>query len=344
MRDIERDVEQRYSSAATAADPALCCPTQYDPELLADIPDEVLAIDYGCGDPTRHLRPGETVLDLGSGSGKHCFMASRIVGREGRVIGIDMNDDMLALSRRAAPVFAARVGYANVEFRKGRIQDLALDRGRLDAHLREHPVASEAALAEIVHTVERLRRESPMVADGSVDVVVSNCVLNLVRSADKRALFDEIFRVLRRGGRAVISDITSDKDVPPHMQADPDLWTGCVAGALREDAFLRAFEDAGFYGIELVERAEAPWRTVDDIELRSVTVVAHKGKQGPCDDAGQAVIYRGPFRSVEDDDGHVLRRGERTPVCAKTFEIFSRAPYRDHIEPADVAPDSKRCC
>ena len=86
--------------------------------MLAAIPEEVLARDYGCGDPTRHLRPGETVLDLGSGSGKACFLAAQVVGREGRVIGVDMNDEMLALARRHAPKVARRIGFANVTFRR----------------------------------------------------------------------------------------------------------------------------------------------------------------------------------------------------------------------------------
>jgi len=330
--DVEQAVRARYSEAAQAREESLCCPVQYDPKLLEAIPAAVLERDYGCGDPSAHLREGETVLDLGSGAGKICFIASQVVGPRGRVIGVDMNDEMLAVARASAPEVAERVGFANVELRRGRIQDLGLDLDRLDAWLHEHPVGSAAQLAHLDAEVARLRRDAPLVADDAVDVVVSNCVLNLVRAEDKRRLFGEILRVLRRGGRAVISDIVSDEDVPEHLQRDPELWSGCISGALREDRFLEAFEDAGFYGVEILERDEAPWRTVEGIELRSVTVAAYKGKDGPCVDRKHAVIYRGPFREVTDDDGHVLRRGARMAVCEKTFEIYSRDPYRAHVE------------
>src|SRR5216110_3103689 len=96
----ESAVKARYAAAANAAEPALCCSTDYDPQYLKAIPEEVIAKDYGCGDPSRHLKAGETVLDLGSGAGKICFIAAQIVGPKGKVIGIDMNDDMLALARK----------------------------------------------------------------------------------------------------------------------------------------------------------------------------------------------------------------------------------------------------
>lgn len=330
--DVDATIRDRYSDAARAAEPALCCPVAYDPALLAAIPDDVIERDYGCGDPSRHVRAGEAVLDLGSGSGKICFIASQVVGPAGSVIGVDMNDDMLALARESAPVVAGNIGYANVTFRKGRIQDLALDHDDLDDYLTRHPVRDAAGLEALEAEAARLRATRPLVANESVDVVLSNCVLNLVRPEDKARLFAEVFRVLRRGGRAVISDIVSDEDVPAHLQRDPDLWSGCISGAWREDLFLEAFEAAGFYGVTVAERSEAPWRTVEGIEFRSLTVIAYKGKEGPCFDHKQAVVYRGPFREVVDDDGHVLRRGVRTAVCRKTFEIFSREPYRAHVD------------
>ena len=330
--DVEAAVRHRYSEGAREPQAALCCPAVSDPALLAAIPTEVIERDYGCGDPTTHLRPGETVLDLGAGAGKACFMASQVVGPSGRVIGIDMNDDMLAVARRNAPEVGSRIGHTNVVFRKAKIQDLRLDRERLDTLLRNRPVRSEADLAWLETEIDEQRRLRPLVADDSVDVVISNCVLNLVRPEDKRQLFDEIFRVLRRGGRAVVSDIVSDEDAPEHLQQDPELWSGCISGALREDEFLDAFVRAGFYGVTVLERQETPWRTVEGIEFRSLTVVAYKGKEGPCWDQKHAVVYRGPFRQVEDDDGHMLERGVRTAVCEKTFSIYSREPYRDHLE------------
>lgn len=343
LAGVERAVRERYGRGARQPEPGLCCPVEYDPGLLEAIPAAVLERDYGCGDPTRHLREGETVLDLGSGAGKHCFIAAQVVGPGGRVIGVDMTSEMLEVARRSAPVVAERLGYANVEFRRGRIQDLGLDLDRLDAALAERPVADAEGLRAARELEESLRRERPLVADASVDVVISNCVLNLVRPGDKPGLFREIHRVLRLGGRAVISDIVSDEPVPGSMREDPELWSGCIAGALTEDGFLEAFEAAGLYGIRILERREEPWRTVQGIEFRSVTVEAFKGKEGPCRERLQAVIYRGPFREVLDDDGHRMERGKRYAVCDKTYRIFGREPYREHfafVEPlVEVPPE-----
>lgn len=321
-------VRERYAGGAARAEASLCCPVDYDRRYLEVMPAEILERDYGCGDPSRHLRPGETVLDLGSGAGKICYIASQVVGPQGRVIGVDMTPEMLELARRHQPEVARRIGWDNVRFRRGRIEDLRLDLEKVEAWLAAHPVRSVAGAEALEREEERLRREEPLVADGSVDVVVSNCVLNLVAPALKRRLFAEIFRVLRRGGRAVISDIVADREVPDELRRDPELWTGCVSGALTESGFLRAFEDAGFHGIQVLARAPEPWRVAAGVEFRSVTVAAFKGKQGECVDAGQSVIYLGPFRRVCDDDGHEFRRGERVPVCGKTFALLGREPYR----------------
>ncbi|MDQ3502682.1 MAG: methyltransferase domain-containing protein, partial [Actinomycetota bacterium] len=330
--DVEQAVAERYSAGAQAVEAALCCPVDYDPQFLTVIPQEVLDRDYGCGDPSAHLAAGETVLDLGSGGGKIAFIASQVVGETGRVIGVDINDEMLALAASAAPKVAEAVGFANVEFRKGRIQDLRLDVAATEQWLRGHPVNDLASLQAFEAETARQRLDSPLVPDDSVDAVVSNCVLNLVATDAKGELFAEIFRVLRRGGRAIISDIVSDVDVPEHLRADPELWSGCISGAFQEEAFLRAFEDAGFYGVTLAKRDSAPWQVVEGIEFRSVTVVAYKGKQGPCFDHGQAVVLKGPWKAVLDDDGHVYERGVPTAVCAKTFALLCRAPYAGQFE------------
>jgi ubiquinone/menaquinone biosynthesis C-methylase UbiE len=331
-RRTESAVQSRYAAAAKAPEAALCCPVEYHRRYLEIIPVEVIEKDYGCGDPSRYVKPGETVLDLGSGTGKICFIAAQVVGPTGHVIGVDMTDDMLEVARRNAPIVAERLGCANVEFRKGRIQDLGLDLEILDAELKKNPITNANNFLRAQELAAELRVSHPLVRDDSVDVVVSNCVLNLVEPQDKPRLFAEICRVLKKGGRAVISDIVSDEDVPEAMQQDPTLWSGCISGALREDLFMKAFEDAGFYGVRLLKRDAQPWQTVQGIEFRSLTVEAFKGKQGECRELNQAVIYRGPFREVLDDDGHRLRRGERVAVCDKTFQLYRKSPYADFFE------------
>ena len=209
---------------------------------LQVLPAEILDRDYGCGDPSAWVRSGETVLDLGSGGGKICYIAAQIVGATGRVIGVDINDEMLALARKYQAQIGDALGFHNVEFRRGEIQNLR-----------------------------------PIIESDSIDVVLSNCVLNLVETAQKARLFDEMFRVVKDGGRVAISDIVSDRDVPTSMRDDAELWSGCISGAYQENAFIQAFERAGFSDVQIVKRDEAPWQTIENIEFRSVTVQAYKG-------------------------------------------------------------------
>jgi len=328
----ETIVRERYAASAKSPGAELCCPVNYESEYLKVIPSEVIERDYGCGDPSRYVREGETVLDLGSGTGKICFIAAQIVGPKGKIIGVDMTDEMLEVARRNAPIVAKRTGCANVEFRKGRIQDLALDLERLDQELERRPITNAASFLAADELAQELREKHPLIASDSIDVVVSNCVLNLVEPKSKRQLFEEIFRVLKKGGRAVICDIVSDEPVPEELQDDPELWSGCISGALTEEGFLAAFENAGFYGIQILKRDAKPWRTVQGIEFRSATIEAFKGKQGECFERNQAVIYRGPFREVLDDDNHRMERGKRYAVCDKTYNLYKKAPYSKCFE------------
>lgn len=330
--DSEQAVLDRYSRGAVTVENELCCPSHYDSRYLRVIPREILEKDYGCGDPSPYVRPGQTVLDLGSGGGKLCYILSQAVGREGRVIGVDFNEDMLALAEKYKQKIGDDIGYHNVEFHKGMIQNLRRDLGAMDRRLAQHPPRSSRELAEIEAKARQLEKEHPLIADESIDVVVSNCVLNLVCADDKRTLFSEIYRVLRNGGQAVISDIVSDEDVPSGLRADPALWSGCISGALRDEAFLQSFIDAGFHGVEILKWAGDPWKVVDGIEFRSMTVAARKGKVGPCFERHQAVMYKGPWSAVEDDDHHRLIRGQRVAVCDKTFNLYRSGSYaRDLI-------------
>jgi arsenite methyltransferase len=248
---------------------------------------------------------------------------------------------MLDLARKYQHSIGDELGYHNVEFRRGKIQDLRTNLELVDQFLQENPVRSVEDLARLESFQHTIRHEQPLIADESIDVIVSNCVLNLVRPEDKKLLFTEMYRVLKRGGRAVISDIVSDEPVPEHLANDPNLWSACVSGAFEEEDLLRAFEEANFHGIQIEELRSEPYQTVEGIEFRAITVTAYKGKEGPCIERNQAVIYRGPFKQVVDDDGHTLPRGERIAVCDKTFKLYSRRPYQDQfilVRPRDEVP------
>lgn len=337
--DIEQAVRERYEAGARQPQASLCCPTDgYDQRYLELLPPEILEKDYGCGDPTRYVHPGETVVDLGSGAGKNCYILAQKVGATGKIIGVDMNDEMLSLSRKYLTSIGETLGYQNVAFVKGRIQDLALNLDLVQHWLEQNPIQSVEQIAAFEAECDRLRQSQPFIASDSVDVVISNCVLNLVRPQDKQQLFQEIFRVLKRGGRAVISDIVCDEAPTEKILNDPQLWSGCIAGAFLENEFLEMFEQAGFYGIEILARQTEPWQVIDGVEFRSLTVQAFKGKQGECWERNQAVIYRGPWKSVQDDDGHTLYRGERMAVCDKTFHLYTNPNGAYHSDIIPVPP------
>ncbi|MEK7207248.1 MAG: methyltransferase domain-containing protein [Pseudomonadota bacterium] len=304
-------VMSRYSAAAKTPQADLCCPIDYDQRLLKLLPQEIIEKDYGCGDPSRYVREGDVVLDLGSGGGKICYMAAQIVGSTGKVIGIDMNDDMLGLARKYQAEMARKLGGDRVRFVKGYIQDLALDLEAAEANQAQQKISQ------------------PLIADASVDLVISNCVLNLVGEADRSQMIREIARVLKPAGRVAISDIVSDEAVPQELKQDKDLWSGCIAGAFQEQEFLKAFVDAGFLAVGFDKWDAKPWRVVNGIEFRSVTLTATKGVGSSCFDYGHAVIYRGPFSSVTDDEGHVFPRGERMAVCERTYRFLMRGPLKN---------------
>ncbi|MEM6611599.1 MAG: methyltransferase domain-containing protein [Cyanobacteria bacterium P01_C01_bin.72] len=341
--DIESAVLSRYQEGARQQQPSLCCPTEYEGNYTQNLPEEIIAKDYGCGDPTRYVNQGETVVDLGSGAGKNCYILAQKVQESGKIIGVDFNDEMLNLARKYQGEMADKLGYRNTEFVKGKIQDLKLPLDTLERWLQNNPVTSVDKISEYEAECDRLRQQQPLIADNSVDVVISNCVLNLVRPQDKKQLFGEIFRVLKRGGRAIISDIVCDEAPTPKIMNDPDLWSGCIAGAFQEASFLKMFEDAGFYGVEILKRESTPWQVIDGVEFRSMTVRAYKGKEGVCLERKQSVVYKGPWKQVVDDDGHIFCRGERMAVCDKTYKIMTSccSPYSSDvigIEPYENIP------
>lgn len=338
--DVQASVLDRYSQGAKQREAALCCPVNYDQNLLKLLPQEIIEKDYGCGDPSRYVREGDVVLDLGSGAGKICYMAAQLVGERGHVIGVDMNDDMLALARKYQPEMARKLGSDRVRFVKGKIEDLAFDPDALEDYLKAHPVRNAKDLSALQAWQSAQRNKQPLIADASVDLVISNCVLNLVDEAHKQQLVREIFRVLKPKGRVAISDIVSDETIPDHLKHDPMLWSGCISGAFQEQEFLRSFQEAGFLAVNYDKWDAEPWQVIEGIEFRSVTLTAVKGAGTACLDYGHAVIYRGPFSSVTDDEGHVYPRGERMAVCERTYTLLTEGPYKEYF--IGIAPTAAR--
>ena len=222
-REIKQIVKEKYGKAAlrVTSGGSSCCgstPSRgecdpitsnlYSGGEKADLPAEAVAASLGCGNPTAlaELRPGETVLDLGSGGGIDVLLSAKRVGPAGKAYGLDMTDEMLALARENQ----RKAGVTNVEFLKGEIENVPLP-------------------------------------DGTVDVIISNCVINL--SADKDRVLAEAFRVLKPGGRFAVSDVVVRGEVPPAIRRSVELWIGCVAGALEEREYRDKLAKAGFEAI-----------------------------------------------------------------------------------------------
>ncbi|KPK34588.1 MAG: hypothetical protein AMK70_07100 [Nitrospira bacterium SG8_35_1] len=234
---VTKKVKKKYGEAAFKPEINYYCPTGYNPEDLKHIPTEVMDVSYGCGNPAAiaALREGETVLDLGSGGGIDCFIAAKKVGSQGRVIGVDMTDQMLETATKNADKVAENLGYNIVEFRKGDLTSLPAE-------------------------------------DSSIDLVISNCVVNLTE--DKTGVMNEVYRILKPGGRFVISDIVADKPVPGYMRRDKELWGNCLSGALTGERFMEVTKDAGFPDATLTQNYL--YKKVEYINFYSITL---KGKK-----------------------------------------------------------------
>ncbi len=325
--NVEFNVKERYAEGAQQKEEALCCPVDYDTSLLKILPEEIIEKDYGCGDPSRYVQAGDTVLDLGSGGGKICYMAAQIVGDKGQVIGIDMTDDMLALARKYQEQMAEVLGGDRVEFKKGYIQDLALNLKALEQQIQQKPIAKLADWQQLEQWKLSQKKNQPLIGNNSIDLVISNCVLNLVAKEERTQMISEIFRVLKPGGRVAISDIISDEYVPEALQKDSTLWSGCISGAFQEQEFLQAFLDAGFVAVAYDKWDYKPWQVVEGIEFRSATLTAVKPDTQQNMDRGQAAIYKGPYAKVYDDQAGVFSRGERIAIGDQTFKILNQSPY-----------------
>ncbi|MBI5565435.1 MAG: arsenite methyltransferase [Chloroflexi bacterium] len=237
---IHDSVREHYAELARTSNS--CCgsnsgnSTLYDEKLIQAVPADISGFSLGCGDPITlaSLKPGETILDLGSGGGLDCFLAAKQVGEAGRVIGVDMTPDMLAKARANAE----RLGYPNVEFREGYLEALPVE-------------------------------------DHSVDVVISNCVINL--SPDKPQVFREVFRALKPGGRVAVSDIVTNGSLPEKMQKNMEAWGACVAGALDQREYVRGLREAGFVNVQVQPKSQTD-RALAALPIGvpfSATVTAH---------------------------------------------------------------------
>lgn len=318
--NITQAVSERYARAAATGE-QMCCPTGYNfDDLKSFIPEEVLKISYGCGTPAglETVRPGETVLDIGSGGGIDCFEASRRVGPAGRVVGLDMTDEMLAIARRHAPIVAKNLGHerSNVEFRKGMADAMPVE-------------------------------------DGGIDLIISNCVINL--APDKPGVFREMYRVLKPGGRFTISDIVADQTVPQYLLHDQEKWGNCLSGALQAGDYLGGLARAGFRGIHQVNAM--PWQIVDGIHFLSLTLTGYKLPE-PVEPHGiRFATLRGPFSRVTDEDGQTFRRGVPLSVTGLQARWLATPPFQSlfllsetpiALEPTDprwlaVLPEQKPC-
>ncbi|MDP6155157.1 MAG: methyltransferase domain-containing protein [Candidatus Thermoplasmatota archaeon] len=283
------NVQSLYSEAALMQKPKLCCPTGYAGDETSHIPKEVLDVSYGCGNPTtfKVMQSGMTLVDLGSGAGIDCFIASKKVGRYGKVIGIDMTDNMLEKASRNKELVASRLGFDNVEFRKGQIDNLP-------------------------------------VADKTADLVISNCVINL--AVDKGKVFEEIHRVLKDEGLFCVSDIVASKDVPQHLKDDKKLWGECVSGALETSKYLQAATEAGFYGLQVLKSyVWQAMEGINFISITLKGHKLKRSPE--CIYQGQTATYNGPGLEFKDDEDHTFKRGIPLEICMETAKRLNKAPY-----------------
>jgi arsenite methyltransferase len=312
--EISESVRHYYGQVLQSSDDlktSACCsidamPT-YLKALLAGLHPEVLERFYGCGSPLPPALMGKTVLDLGCGSGRDCYLLSKLVGPTGRVIGVDMTPEQLEVAMRHRDWHAERFGFANVEFLHGHIENLT--------------------------TVGIL--------DNSIDVVVSNCVINL--SPEKPRVLAEIFRVLKPGGELYFSDVFADRRIPVELRQDPVLLGECLGGALYWEDFRRILQDLGCPDVRKVKQNPI---SIDDPEVfakigmvnfDSVTVRAFKMPlEDRCEDFGQVAVYLGTIdqhpHSFDLDDHHHFETGRPLRVCGNTADMLARSRYGDHFQ------------
>ncbi len=309
------DVRNYYGSVLqTSADlkTSACCTAEALPRhvrpIASQIHEEVLSKFYGCGSPIPSALEGKTVLDLGCGSGRDCYILSKLVGPQGQVIGVDMTAAQLEVARRHQDYHAKQFGYAksNVSFVESYIEDL----------------------------------ESAGIKSNSVDVVVSNCVINL--SPDKERVFREIFRVLKPGGELYFSDIFSARRITAELAADPILRGECLSGALYVEDFRRMLLRIGCPDYRIVSNSKLEisdpevFRKIGMIDFYSMTIRAFKLElEDRCEDYGQVAYYKGSMSEHPHafvlDDHHTFRTGMPVPVCSNTAAMLAETRFKAHF-------------
>jgi MoaA/NifB/PqqE/SkfB family radical SAM enzyme/ubiquinone/menaquinone biosynthesis C-methylase UbiE len=264
-------VKSFYHDAALADKEDILNPICYEESYIEHIPHQYRFRGYGCGSPIleANLTLGESMVDLGSGRGIECFIASKLVGKSGQVIGVDMLDSMLSLASEGAQAVSENLGFNNLTFKKGYLESMPLN-------------------------------------EGIADVITSNCVLNL--STHKRKLFAEIFRVLKEGGRLVVSDVVCDEEASALIRNDAKLSGECIAGALTQTHLVGLLRESGFERIEFLKRFF--YREVKGHTFYSLSFRAYKPKAEPLVE----VIYKGVGESLHVDDTTVLFKGVKTKI------------------------------
>ncbi len=275
--------------------------------LLTNLHPEVTERFYGCGSPLPPALHSATVLDLGCGSGRDCYLLSQLVGSAGRVLGVDMTSEQLEVALRHQEWHARRFGFANVDFLQGYIEDLS----------------------------------SVGIVDNSMDVVVSNCVINL--SPHKPSVLAEIFRVLKPGGELYFSDVFADRRIPDALRRDPVLLGECLAGALYWEDFRRIMADLGCPDVRVVKQNAISLDDADVaakigmVNFRSMTVRAFKlPLEDRCEDFGQVACYLGSLpghpHAFDLDDHHHFETGRPLRVCGNTADMLACSRYAPHFQ------------
>jgi MoaA/NifB/PqqE/SkfB family radical SAM enzyme/SAM-dependent methyltransferase len=296
-----RLVKAFYHDAALEDKESILNPACYEEQYLSHIPTHLRFRGYGCGSPIldANLKQGECMLDLGSGRGIECFIASKLVGKSGRVVGVDMLDSMLAIARSGAEEVAHGLGYTNLSFTKGYLETLPFEA--------EH-----------------------------FDVITSNCVLNL--SSHKRKLFSEIFRVLKKGGRLVVSDVICDEEASAIIRNDAKLSGECIGGALTQAHLLGLLRESGFENVELLKRFF--YREVQGHLFYSLTFVARKPESQKQVD----VIYKGVGESLTLENGIVLFKGVKTRIDETLAKLLEREVFLLDENGAVRNQEGQSCC